>query len=291
MYMPLGKRSHYHKFPYTPSLRVSFPVRRVGKLSGSTFLKRLLPSNESHTWQSANSRDKLAPASQLPFSSTSPSLAHTERTCARTDYRKMTQGAANNFAQFMVVGPTCFFLGILFAQLPYDYNVLWTTPTDHATYFNMLESHIKFLYASPPIVSRILNLVIGTGLLGFLIKLFKPNQANMLFDGASLVLYMAGITVYLTNIVKGFRVVTAGIYGDLEKAAPGEVTEEDMGDYISRDDTLRVFAASNTILSLVLVGVLVLQAGQWYAKRAEEKEIQEFERLAEEKKGVGKKKQ
>ncbi|KAL6156092.1 Protein csh3 [Exserohilum turcicum] len=202
----------------------------------------------------------------------------------------MAPGAANNFAQFMVVGPTCFFLGILFAQLPYDYNVLWTTPTDVASYFDILESHIKFLYASPPIVSRILNLAIGTGILGFLIKLFKPNQANMLFDGASLVLYMAGITVYLTNIVKGFRVVTAGIYGDLDKASPGEVTEEDQGDYISREDTLRVFAASNTILALVLVGVLVLQAGQWYAKRAEEKEIQEIERLAEEKKVAGKKK-
>lgn len=113
----------------------------------------------------------------------------------------------------------------------------------------------------------------------------------MLFDGASLVLYMAGITVYLTNIVKGFRVVTAGIYGEMDKANPGEITEEDMGDYISREDTLRVFAASNTILALVLVGVLVLQAGQWYAKRAEEQEIQEMERLAEEKKGAGKKKQ
>ncbi|EUC38658.1 hypothetical protein COCVIDRAFT_86259 [Bipolaris victoriae FI3] len=203
----------------------------------------------------------------------------------------MAVGAANNFAQFMVVGPTCFFLGILFAQLPYDYNVLWTTPEDRASYFDILESHIKFLYASPAIVSRILNLVIGTGLLGFLIKLFKPNQANMLFDGASLVLYMAGITVYLTNIVKGFRVVTAGIYGEMDKANPGEITEEDMGDYISREDTLRVFAASNTILALVLVGVLVLQAGQWYAKRAEEQEIQEMERLAEEKKGAGKKKQ
>lgn len=191
----------------------------------------------------------------------------------------------------MVVGPTCFFLGVLFAQLPYDYNVLWTQPDDRTTYFNILESHIKFLYASPPIISRILNLAIGTGLLGFLIKLFKPNQANMLFDGASLVLYMAGITVYLTNIVKGFRVVTAGIYGDIEKADPGEVTAEDMADYISREDTLRVFAASNTILALVLVGVLVLQAGQWYAKRAEEKEIREFERLAEEKKVAGKKKQ
>jgi hypothetical protein len=128
-------------------------------------------------------------------------------------------------------------------------------------------------------------------LLGFLIKLFKPNQANMLFDGASLVLYMAGITVYLTNIVKGFRVVTAGIYGDMAKAEPGEVTPEEMADYISREDTLRVFAASNTILALVFVGVLVLQAGQWYAKRAEEKEIREFDRLAEEKKGAGKKKQ
>lgn len=175
--------------------------------------------------------------------------------------------------------------------MPYDYNVLWTTPEDRAFYFDILESHIKFLYASPPIVSRILNLVIGTGLLGFLIKLFKPNQANMLFDGASLVLYMAGITVYLTNIVKGFRVVTAGIYGEMDKANAGEITEEDMGDYISREDTLRVFAASNTILALVLVGVLVLQAGQWYAKRAEEQEIQEMERLAEEKKGAGKKKQ
>ncbi|KAF1943472.1 Shr3 amino acid permease chaperone [Clathrospora elynae] len=199
--------------------------------------------------------------------------------------------AGNNFAQFLVVGPTCFFLGVLFAQLPYDYNVLWTQPTDRTTYYNILESHVQFLYASPPIISRILNLVIGTGLLGFLIKLFKPNQANMLFDGASLVLYMAGITVYLTNIVKGFRVITAGIYGDMDKAAPGEVSEEDVGDYISREDTLRVFAASNTILALVLVGVLVLQAGQWYAKRAEEKEIQEFERKAEEKKGAGKKKQ
>ena len=113
----------------------------------------------------------------------------------------------------------------------------------------------------------------------------------MLFDGASLVLYMAGITVYLTNIVKGFRVVTAGIYGDVTKANPGEISEEDGTDYISREDTLRVFAASNTILALVLVGVLVLQAGQWYAKRAEEKEILEFERQAGEKKTAGKKKQ
>lgn len=161
-------------------------------------------------------------------------------------------------------------------------------PDDREAYFKILEDHIKFLYASPPIISRILNMVIGTGILGFLIKLFKASESNMLFDGASLVLYMAGITVYLTNIVKGFRVVTAGVYGNITpemKAAEDDVD----GDYISREDTLRVFAASNTILALVLVGVLVLQAGQWYAKRAEENEIKEIERKEEERKTAGKK--
>lgn len=112
----------------------------------------------------------------------------------------------------------------------------------------------------------------------------------MLFDGASLVLYMAGITVYLTNIVKGFRVVTAGIYGNITPDMKDAVPEDGEGDYISREDTLRVFAASNTILALVLVGVLVLQAGQWYAKRAEENEIKEIERKEEERKTAGKKK-
>lgn len=188
---------------------------------------------------------------------------------------------------------TCFFLGIIFAYLPYDYNVLWTTPAEgREQYFNLLETHIKFIYASPPIIPRILNMIIGVGLAGFLIKLFRPSEANMLFDGASLVLYMAGITVYLTNIVKGFRVVTAGIYGDLSRASEaGEKMDLKEGeDYISREDTLRVYAASNTILALVLVGVLVLQAGLWYAKRAEEKEIEQFNKEAVQK-SAGKKKQ
>jgi hypothetical protein len=60
---------------------------------------------------------------------------------------------------------------------------------------------------------------------------------------------------------------------------------------------LRVLAASDTILALVLVGVLVLQAGQWYAQRKEEEEIELMDKARDEKKakkesaGGGKKKQ
>lgn len=192
---------------------------------------------------------------------------------------------------------TCFFLGILFSSFPYDYNVLWHVPQPPNTreaYFELLENHLKFLHASPPLISRILHIVIGTGLLGFITKLYKPSEANMLFDGASLVLYMCGVVVYITNIVKGLRIVTSGNYGQ------GEVVQSDADaaaaadvEYIGREDSLRVLAASNTILALVLVGVLVLQAGQWYAQRKEDAEIAEMDRVAEEKrKGKeGKKKQ
>ncbi|KAK4926017.1 hypothetical protein LTR28_012184, partial [Elasticomyces elasticus] len=127
--------------------------------------------------------------------------------------------------------------------------------------------------------------------------LYKPSEANMLFDGASLVLYMCGITVYIANIVKGLRVVTAGTYGQAE-LVQGETVAGSGGtkdaeaaivdDFIGREDSLRVLAASNTILALVLVGVLVLQAGQWYAQRKEDAEIEAMDKAQLEKKNKAK---
>lgn len=142
----------------------------------------------------------------------------------------------------------------------------------------MLETHLKFLHASPNIIPRILHTVIGTGLLGFFIKLYKPSESNMLFDGASLVLYMCGVIIYLANIVKGMRVITSGVYDrelvEGELALGVKNVEAGVEDFLGRDDSLKVMAASNTILALVLVGVLVLQAGQWYAERKEGQEVE-----------------
>ncbi|KMU80466.1 hypothetical protein CISG_02317 [Coccidioides immitis RMSCC 3703] len=89
------------------------------------------------------------------------------------------------------------------------------------------------------------------GLAGLIMKLYRPSESNMLFDGASLVLYMCGVIVYVANIVKGLRIVTAGEYGS---QIAGEEGEQILG----REDSLKVLAASNTILALVLVGVLRL---------------------------------
>ncbi|OOF98289.1 hypothetical protein ASPCADRAFT_3352 [Aspergillus carbonarius ITEM 5010] len=178
-----------------------------------------------------------------------------------------------SFATFLIVCPTSFFLGLIFSLFPYDYPILWSpnpTPEDYFTYF---ESHLRFLHASPPLIPRILHIVIFLGLLGLILKLYKPSESNMLFDGASLVLYMCGITVYIANIVKGLRLVSAGRYGD-ELLSLNDGVEE--GQILGREDSLKVLAASNTILALVLVGVLVLQAGQWYAERKEAQEVESF---------------
>ncbi|KAL9126053.1 MAG: hypothetical protein Q9217_004831 [Psora testacea] len=182
---------------------------------------------------------------------------------------------------------TSFFLGILFSLFPYDYPLLWTPSACPPSAFVQMENHLKILHASPLLIPRILHTVIGTGLLGFFMKLYRPSESNMLFDGASLVLYMIGVVVYLANIVKGLRVVSDGKY-DVE-LVEGEtivgVKGAELGSEtpIGRDDSLRVLAASNTILALVLVGVLVLQTGQWYAERKQGQEMEQARKESESK--------
>jgi len=164
---------------------------------------------------------------------------------------------------------------MLFSSFPYDFPLLWTSDVTPPEYYDFLETHLKFMHAAPPIIPRILHIAISIGFVGFFTKLFKPSEANLLFDGASLVLYVIAVVVYITNLVKGMRIVTAGAYNVLPEGS-NEIA-------IGREDSLRVLAASNTILALVLVGVLVLQAGQWYAERKDSQEELKFEEDKEEK--------
>ena len=135
--------------------------------------------------------------------------------------------------------------------------------------------------------------MIGIGILGLILKLYKPTESNKLFDGGSLVLYMAAIVIYTANIVKGLRIVDAGVYGiglkalneDQADNTDGSGYDVDTGDSVlGREDNLKVLSASNTILALVLVGIITLQVGQWYAERADEKAKREFEEREEAKK-------
>ena len=204
------------------------------------------------------------------------------KTTRSRDYR-----GTGSFATFLIIGPVCFFLGILFASFPYDFPLLWTSDPVSPTYYDQLETHLRFMHQAPPLIARLLNIIVFLGFLGFFIKLFRPSEANVLFDGASLVLYVIGAGVYIANIVKGMRAVSAGAW---DKPDGGTVVHEGplSGSVVlGREESLRVLSASNTILALVLVGVLVLQAGQWYAEHKEADENDEMERQDAAKVGNG----
>lgn len=124
------------------------------------------------------------------------------------------------------------------------------------------------MHQSPPLISRVLNIITTVGLLGFLIKLYRPAVLNFLFDGASLILYLIGCAIYVRSIVRRLRLVSWGTWP----------AEEEGGGSVSRKDNVKLLAMSNTILALVLVGILVLQVGQWYA---EGKEIQDLKEDAQ----------
>ncbi|KAI5839015.1 Shr3 amino acid permease chaperone [Morchella snyderi] len=166
-----------------------------------------------------------------------------------------------SFATFLIICPTCFFLGILFTNWSYDHHTLWNGIAPSEPILAAIESHYRLLSSSPAIIIRVLHIIVAVGLLGFVTKLYKPSESNMLFDGASLVLYMIGLIMYATNVVRGLKTVESGEYGE----------------EVGRVDTLRVLAASQVILALVLVGVLVLQSGQWYAERKESEEVRVME--------------
>lgn len=145
-----------------------------------------------------------------------------------------------------------------------------------------------FMHQAPPLISRVLNIILATVFIGLAIKMFRPSEANLLFDGASGILYMIGVAVYSSNTIKGLRAVSAGVWKteEYKETREGRYTGEMI---LGREDSLKVLAASNTILALILVGVLVLQAGQWYAEKKDDAElVQESKKEAKEAKEAAK---
>jgi hypothetical protein len=238
------------------------------------------------------------------------------------DYR-----GAGSFATFMIIGckwfpmtcptvsslpltttaATCFFLGILFASFPYDFPLLWSADPVPDEYYDILETHLRWLHQSPPLIGRVLNIITSVGFLGFALKLYRPAELNFLFDGASLILYSIGWAIYLRRIVPHLRVVSgaaaeeAGLWLDevlvsATAAAQAAVaagggngqgeSELDVA-MLTRKGNVKMLSMSNTILALVLLGVLVLQVGQWYAEALELQDLRLSEMQSPARRGSG----
>ncbi|KAJ8098845.1 Shr3 amino acid permease chaperone [Lipomyces tetrasporus] len=172
--------------------------------------------------------------------------------------------SSRSFSTSLILCSSSFLLGVLFVNWTYDHKTLWT-PNPTAEVFALAKQHYTQLATEPVIIQHVFHTVVGLGLLGFVIKLYKPSESNKLFDGGSLVLFMAGLIIYLTNVRRGFFSVLDGDWGDVD---------EQTG--------INVIAASQVIIAFTLLGVLGLQVGQYYAEVQDDREQAEFEREQQE---------
>lgn len=154
---------------------------------------------------------------------------------------------------------TSFFLGSIFVNWTYDHKTLWTH-NPSAESVNLSKQHYAQIATEPAIIRNAFHIVLGLGLVGFVAKLYKPSESNKLFDGGSLVLFMAGVVIYLTNIRTGFASVLSGDWGEVDETTG-----------------INVIAASQVIIAFTLLGVLGLQLGQYWAEIQDEEEVAKFE--------------
>ncbi|KIM74662.1 hypothetical protein PILCRDRAFT_827987 [Piloderma croceum F 1598] len=155
-----------------------------------------------------------------------------------------------------VLSATSFFIGIQFICFNVDYRILYRPLTDQ-----VIDDGFQFyttFFNAPPAIKALLHGFIGVGFIGLLTKLHAWDDSAMFFDGTSLVAYIFAFAVYMSVAIPSLRTI----------ATPAEGNTRD-----DRIEAMRVLSAGNTIIIVILAGVLLLQAGEEYARRAEAKEL------------------
>lgn len=168
------------------------------------------------------------------------------------------------YAEILPIGTalaTCaasFGLGVIYANLPYDYHTLWLPDRDAVA---RSVAHYATWANAPRKVHYILHGVMFLGLCGCFIRMFKPHPEAKYFEWGTLGAMMVAIMVYFTNLRIGVNSCVTGIWGDVDEFTG-----------------INVMAASQFIMAVALVGVFVLQGGLYYAQWYEKKIQDEFYR-------------
>ncbi|KAK4683777.1 hypothetical protein P7C73_g6449, partial [Tremellales sp. Uapishka_1] len=175
------------------------------------------------------------------------------------------------FSQSVVLGSTSFLLGVLFVSQVVDIPLLYMPVTQQA--IDNAYTFYEIWWEAPAAVKALFHVALGLPLVTLLIRLHKWSEAAVFFDGSCIALYMATLIIYLSVHIQSLRTFipeskSANTYTILPTPPPREAppTEDE------RIEAVRVMAAGNALCVLLLLGILGMQAGKEYAKRAEEKE-------------------
>lgn len=159
----------------------------------------------------------------------------------------------------LVTVSTSFLLGTTFTHWIADHNVLWRSPVTTEA----ISHSIKYysLLASAPNGLGWVYIAVGLVLLlsagGRSIKGYRGSSGEVLFDGGSLVL-VASIAYYQLSEV--YPAVTM-----IPSPLPVNLVDHPL--YPALTTAVSDLATGNIMTALMLTGLILLQAGRYYAKR------------------------
>ncbi len=144
-----------------------------------------------------------------------------------------------------------------------DHLILWQAPVTYDSVVTAYTYYSDTMVDMPYIFRKILH---GVGTLAAVLLIAKAlggRESNWLFDGASLFLFGAVGLVYYHKIDPSLALLPP------KAPSPGAAAVDGRDPVFS---PLREIATSNTVLAVALIGVILLQSGQYYSERLEERE-------------------
>ncbi|EKD04447.1 hypothetical protein A1Q2_01223 [Trichosporon asahii var. asahii CBS 8904] len=186
------------------------------------------------------------------------------------------------FASNIVIGSTAFLLGMVFMCQVVDIPLLYIPVTREA--IDNAYAFYEMWYEAPGAVKALFHAVLALPLLTLLFKLHKWNESAKFFDGSAIALQLAVVVLYLSVHIQSLRTFlpdAKSTWTLLPQPPPltEPITEDD------KIEAVRVLAAGNALVGILLIGVLGMQIGQEYAgnmEALEQKAIDEAARSASE---------
>lgn len=146
----------------------------------------------------------------------------------------------------------CFFLGILYSNWPYNHYLLWESTSDEVLRAELatkaLKNYVRWLEV-PRYIPYTMYGVVSLGFLGFVVKILKPSDELKYFEYGSFLVYVLAVCCYVSNIRFGVYSAQAGQWGEVDEFTG-----------------LAVIAASEVIVVFLLLGLVIIQSGLFYAK-------------------------
>ena len=153
-------------------------------------------------------------------------------------------------ATLMCITSCTFFLGILYSNWPYTHAILWVNDyQNNEISTKLLLNHYLHWLEVPKFIPYTMYGVVCFGFLGFTIKIFRPAVDIQYFEYGSFIVYILAVCCYVSNIRFGIYSAQAGEWGDVDEYTG-----------------LSVIAASEVINVFLLLGIVVIQSGLFYAK-------------------------